>query len=234
MQLIVDDPIISTFPELRICIVAASSINNNGHDGELNKRKEDAVERVINSIDSILATPEIGSWREAYRAFGVKPKSHRPTAEAFMRRLAKTRQFPTISKAVDSYLLAETEFYLPIGGYDLDRITGNIVLRYSAGGERFTPIGSSGSEETESGEIVYSDNKRILTRRWNYKDCDSCKIDEETSRLALFIEAPYGTVSDDSLYQAGQAIATNLTDFCGGDISTKFLRVSERRDLTIA
>jgi DNA/RNA-binding domain of Phe-tRNA-synthetase-like protein len=133
--------------------------------------------------DRLGQLPEIEAWRQAYRTFGVKPRDSRPTAEAFLRRLIKGADFPTISKAVDAYLLVETDYYLPVGGYDLDTITGDIRLRFSGGDEPFIPLGAKLDENTKPGEVVYADDRRILTRKWNYRDCDHCKITDQSQIL---------------------------------------------------
>jgi len=223
MQLLVEPEIVGLFPDLRIGILIAEGINNRESDAALEQLKIQSAEQFRKrfTTDSLLENPCIRAWREAYGRFGVKPKDHRPTAEALLRRVLNGHPIPAISKLVDSYLVVETQFQLPIGGYDLDRVAGNIRLRISDGGEDFVPLGSvEVQEQTSVGEIVYADDVQILTRRWNYRDCDSCKIRPESTRIALFSEAPISTVSTEHLALSLDALKELIGRFCGGSIRT--------------
>lgn len=234
MKLTVSNEVRGKFPNLRIAILVGRDIDNRGTDPGLQELKRAAATRIYKEFtyDRLNELVEIQAWREAYRAFGVKPKDSRPTAEAFLRRLIKDGEFLTISKAVDSYLLTETEYYLPVGGYDLFTITGNIHLRFSEGDETFTPLGSNFDEVTRAGEVVYSDDARILTRKWNFRDCDQCKITQQSRDIALFTEAPFDTVATTKLDDSIHRMAELVEKHCGGNVHTTLLDTS--RDLEIS
>src|SRR5262249_28302134 len=124
------------------------------------------------------------------------------------------------------------EFLLPVGGYDLDRLsTSEICLRHSAGGEGFYPLGHSpdtSPEKTQPGEIVYSESERVLTRAWNRKECESPKITEETSSIALFAEAADPLISANDVTGIAERIKHYVLRFCGGSAQTYLINVSER------
>jgi lysyl-tRNA synthetase class 2 len=235
VRLIVAEEIKAAFPSLRIAILLARDINNLGVDQELQQLKDDAARRMRADYDydSLGQLPEIEAWRDAYRSFGVKPKDSRPTAEAFLRRLIKGEEFPTISKAVDSYLVTETEYFLPVGGYDLGTISGDICLRFSAGDEEFTPLGARATEVTRPGEVVYSDDARILTRKWNYRDCDNCKVTEQSTAIGLFSEAPFGNVATSKLNDSIKRMADLIGKYCGGNVDTLLLDVSQATEISL-
>lgn len=117
-------------------------------------------------------------WRKAYQRFGVKAKQHKPTHEALARRLLKGDGWPSINPVVDIYLTNQVAHLLPHGGYDRSSLSGDISLDISPGNEPFVALG--GEEElTNEGEVVYRDEERILTRRWNYRDGHHTRIIEE-------------------------------------------------------
>jgi DNA/RNA-binding domain of Phe-tRNA-synthetase-like protein len=153
----------------------------------------------------------------------VNPKKKCPTAEALLSRVIKTGFVPCINPAVDSYLIAETLHNLPIGGYDLNKIGGDIMLRFSPGGEPFLGIGSQDAEYTAPGEVIYSDNSRILTRRWNYRDCEYSKIDNATTSLALFVEGPVSEIQDFEIRETILEISSNLGKYCNATTKELFL-----------
>jgi DNA/RNA-binding domain of Phe-tRNA-synthetase-like protein len=212
-------------------------VSNTGSSAELEALKRNAANalRTRFAAEDLLAHRNITAWRETYRSFGVNPKRHPPTVEALVKRITKGSELPSISKVVDSYLVAELEFFLPVGGYDLDKIVSDtITLRKSPGGERFMPLGSTEfSEVTEQGETIYADSERILTRRWNYKDCEMAKIVSESRNVALFTEAAHGGISDSDLRGVVVRIAELVSAHCGGIIGTAFVDVADslERDL---
>jgi len=236
MKLIISPDIIKSFPELRIAVVIAdnlkvSKINN---DLEALKLKTVAELRKRLSFETIAQHPHIVAWRRAYIKFGVSPKKHPPTVESLLNRILRGGSMPTINTLVDSYLVVELEYLVPIGGYDMQKVKGNIYLRYSKGGEPFTPLGSpEKKEQTLPNEIVYSDDEKILTRRWNYKDCDEAKITLQTKKAVLFIEACDNTIRTEVLEKASMRLSEFIRRFCEGTAKWLILDASQSLSLDL-
>jgi DNA/RNA-binding domain of Phe-tRNA-synthetase-like protein len=233
MKIRIANSIAETYPDLRIGVILGSGIDNTGTDSALNelKRNRAAKFRESYTTENLMANPYIEAWRETYRSFGAKPKKYKPTAEALLRRIIKGSEIPQISKAVDSYLVIETEYFLPIGGYDIDKVDSFVCLRHSTGDEKFIPLGSQGKiEMTDPGEVIYADKASVLTRRWNYRDCDYCKITEDTTNLALFTEAPYASISTDYLIESLCKLESYILKFCGGSVTTFVANVRDSLD----
>jgi DNA/RNA-binding domain of Phe-tRNA-synthetase-like protein len=150
-----------------------------------------------------------------YRSFGTKPSDYRPSAEALIRRALKTGKLPVINTAVDLYNVVSVKHIIPMGGFDADKVEGDIYLRVSQGGEAFTPLGASKHEETYPGEVVYADDARVLTRRWNYRDADETKITDETRNLVMFIDAS-PEIMLDKVETALDELQLRLEKACGG------------------
>lgn len=209
MKLQVQSEVRALFPELRIGIVTFDALvvvvddaATRAADAFLDDAIAEAVERVRQTAPdaaAVSALPMVHAWREAYRRFGANPNRLRVSSEALLRRVVKGDAVRRISPLVDLYNLATLRSHLPIGGYDLDALRGDVVLRLSTGGEPFVGIGSNAPELTEAGEVVYSDDARVLTRNWNYRDADATKIERSSRRVALFVEAPYEAIPDDAL-----------------------------------
>jgi DNA/RNA-binding domain of Phe-tRNA-synthetase-like protein len=226
MELIISEAIRTQFPDLRIGIVVAHSIDNTHYSEALVSAVNLTFTSFADKFESLEVFEEeknIKIWRDVYRSFGTNPKKKTPTAEALLSRVIKSRFVPHISPAVDSYLMAETLHALPIGGYDLEKVEGDIVLRLSSDQESFLGIGGSNEETLSAGEVVYADATRILTRRWNYKDCDHAKVADATKSIALFVEGPKKEISDSEISQTAEAMAANLHKYCGATVKTLFL-----------
>ncbi len=222
MRFLISTEIARGYPDLRIGVLVARGIDNHGVNDALESLKQEKAVGLRHSVspNTLGHHENIAAWREVFQNFGANPRKYQPTAEALIERVAKGRNLPTISKSVDAYLLVELEFFLPVGGYDLDRIAGDIMLRRSAGKETFVPIGATRLEMTDPEEIVYADSLRVLTRRWNFRDCDHCKITEESTNIVLFTEAPRLTIRTEDLARALERLEEYLLQFCGGKIST--------------
>ena len=127
---------------------------------------------------------------------------------------------------MNAYLSSEVPTLLPIGGYDIDTLEGDIILNLSAGNAIFTGFGAE-QELTFAGEIVYSDSKSVLTRRWNYRDAIRTQITENTKKIILMTEAPSGAVSNDLINQTLNEMRIQIFNSCGGEIQTEILDVKE-------
>ena len=206
------------YPLAHIGVLVAEGVEVARSDAGLEKVKAEALLAAEEKLGGGPATrhPFIASWREMYRSFGTRPGDYRPSAEALVRRALKTGGLPTINTAVDAYNAVSVRHLIPMGGFDLDRVAGDIRLRFSPGGEEFTPLGSEETELTYVGEVVYADDERILTRRWNYRDCDDTKITPGTSNVVLFADGPEG-VPRSAVEEALLDLERLLRGVCEGD-----------------
>ena len=235
MKLIIDNQIREKYPDLRIGVVIAQNLNNELYKDELADFCRNTFTKFADKFESFKELDEVKNiiaWREIYRSFGVNPKKKKPTAESLLARSIKSGFVPHISPAVDAYLCAETIHFLPIGGYDLTRIADDIILRYAKLGEDFVGVGSEEEENTIEGEVVYADSTRILTRCWNYKDCDFAKIDTHTKTIALFVEGAVSEITDEEIKETTDAIANNLKTYCEASCTVKFL-MAEQSEIEI-
>jgi len=220
LRFIISDEVAKSYPDLRIGIIVAKiAANAQGNDElEAMKRSVETKIRENYSSQTLVNHPYVAAWRETYRSIGVKAKKYNPTCEALIRRILEGEPIPRINAVVDSYLLVEAETFLPCGGYDLDRIQGDITLRYSPGNEPFVPLGGGTHEETNTGEVVYADSKTILTRKWNFRDADSTKITLDSKNIALFSEAASPQIPTDAVSVFIERLESLLQKFCGGEI----------------
>ena len=84
--------------------------------------------------------PGLQEARNLYKSFGMDPSRHRPSSEALLRRVLKGKDLYRISNVVDSCNLASLEFLLPVGMYDLAKVTGDVVLRTGREKEQYPGI----------------------------------------------------------------------------------------------
>lgn len=226
MKIKISDDIIQRYPKINIGIVFTKGINIKETDPELEKLKKEVENKLKSelSLDTLVQHPFINAWRETYRSFGAtKVKEHLPSAESLIRNVLKGSSLPKVNTLVDLYCMVSAKHLIPIGGYDLEKIKGDIILRFSKGGEKFLGLGKFEEwKETNPGEVVYADEEKILCRRWNYKDCKITAIRPETKNVCLQVDGAEG-IPAEAVKKATEELAENIKIFCGGTVETTIL-----------
>jgi DNA/RNA-binding domain of Phe-tRNA-synthetase-like protein len=228
MKFVISEKIKEKFPDLRIGYLVADKVDNTGEVPEILKGRNQDLEEILRSKFDLTTLGDvtlISLWRDIYLENGSKPNKFLPTVEALLKRVLKGNNIPIINKAVNSYLIAELKTLLPIGGYDIETLEGDIVLDFSEGHEMFSGFGSE-DELTFAGEIVYSDAKSVLTRRWNYRDAVRTQITENSTKIILMTETPNAQVSNQLITETLEEMKKQIFDFCGGEIQTGILDVN--------
>lgn len=225
--------VLEDYPGVHIGVLAGVGLRNQLRHPAVEEAKLASLEALKDKLGDGPATshPFIASWREMYRSFGTKAADYRPSAEALVRRALKEGVLPRINVAVDAYNAVSVRHLVPMGGFDLDRIEGDIFLRYSEGGESFVPLGPAATEETYPGEVVYADDARVLTRRWNYRDCDETKITDETVNVAMFVDGS-PAIPGDVVEKALKSLEELLRVSCGGEYRSE-VAFKEREEVTL-
>ena len=93
------------------------------------------------TIELIGQLPNIRASREAYKILGKEPSRYRLSAEALLRRIVKGKGLYQINNAVDLLNLVSISTGFSIGGYDLDKIEGDVVLGIGQTDEPYEAIG---------------------------------------------------------------------------------------------
>ena len=85
-------------------------------------------------------------------------------------------ELKSINNIVDIYNYVSIKHMTPMGGDDLDKVDGNITLKFAEGTEEFKELNSDEIKNPKQGEVVYCDDKEVLCRRWNWRECDKSKM----------------------------------------------------------
>lgn len=158
--------------------------------------------------------PEVAAWRDAYKDFGIRKTSYRPSVERLLRAIQKGRGLPEVNAFVDSYNAISARFRMPAGADDLDRIRPPLAFRYSRPDDSFIALGDAARREDppKDGEVVFADAAgTVLCRRWNwYQDARSA-ITPETRSAVVTVQslAPAPAVEE-----AAEALCAALGEHC--------------------
>lgn len=182
--------IIEKYPKLEIGVLIARNINNtkdNETIQDLIRKTEKNIREEIN-IEKIIEIPIIAKWREIYKSFGAKPSKYRNSIEALLKRIVNEKNLYKINPLVDIYNYISLKYKMTVGGEDIDKIEGELVLDFAKGYEEFTPLGSSENEPPWEGEIVYKDDKGVICRCWNWREGERTKLTNDTKKAVIVIE----------------------------------------------
>lgn len=215
----VDDAVWALRPDFATLVITVHGLAGGPSDDASEELLADAAKNAADPAEH----PHVEAWREAYRAFGAKPKRTRPSVDALMRRAPGG--LPVISKVVDVYNAVSVRHALPVGGEDLARYEGPARLVRASGEEPFDTMaaGEPVVEHADPGEVVWRDDTGVTCRRWNWRQCRRTQITEAT-RDALFVLERLEPMTLDELRAAGDELVALLTaDAPGARVASRLI-----------
>lgn len=148
---------------------------------------ERADARLRQSSESEL--PEIQAWRRAFAQMGLKPTQYRCASEALLRRYRKDKALPHIHPLVDLCNAVSMAYAIPIAVFDLDRVEGNLEVRYANGAEVYLAF-SGETEHPAPGEVVFADvANQAHARRWTNRQSALSAVRPDSTRALIVAEA---------------------------------------------
>ena len=177
-------------PDLTIGMVVAKDVDNTHPSKEIDDLLTRAVEEMKKNFigDKAQDHPRIKPWRTAFSKLGISGSKFPSSIESMARRILKGDPFPKINPLVDLYNSVSLRFLIPMGGHDLDTLEGNIHLRFAEGWEPFTSMGGVETMTVPKGELVYRDDREVLTRNWVWRQCEKDKATEKTKNIFIPID----------------------------------------------
>jgi lysyl-tRNA synthetase class 2 len=217
MKFKIDKRILEQFPGLHIGVVIAKGIDNAGNSDEVVNliREIEKKIREKHNAETLSQIPKIEAWREAYKTFGAKPKKYKSSVEALYRMILSGIDLRHINKLVDIYNYISLKHMIPAGGDDLDKVDGDIILTFAQGNESFVELNSQEMKNPKPGEVVYKDDKEILCRRWNWRECNKTKMTEQTRNAALVVEG-LPLFKGEEVVSVVEELTALITKYCGG------------------
>jgi DNA/RNA-binding domain of Phe-tRNA-synthetase-like protein len=216
----VDAAVFALRPDYRAMLLAVDGLvpgpSDSGSDALLQAAEAAADEALRDRPADKL--PHVAAWREAYQAFGAKPKRTRNSLEALLRRAPAG--LPRVNRLTDLYNAVSVLHQIPLGGEDLTRYAGAPRLVRATGTEPFDTVadGVPVTEHPEPGEVVWCDDAGVTCRRWNWRQARRTQLREDTT-VALFILDALDPVTDEALHAAADDLVTRLTQL-GPDVRT--------------
>ncbi|MEO1258812.1 MAG: phenylalanine--tRNA ligase beta subunit-related protein [Bacteroidota bacterium] len=93
------------------------------------------------AVEEIAKIPALSATRLAYKTLGKDPSRYRPSAEALLRRVVKGKGLYQVNNVVDVLNMVSVNSGFSIGGFDFDKISGDLQAGRGVAGEPYEAIG---------------------------------------------------------------------------------------------
>ena len=190
MRFSVQKELFDLLPGLAIGVVVARNLDNTRVSPEIDDLLARSIEGMRRGfgVDKAQDHPRIKPWRASFSRLGISGSKFPSSIESMTRRILKGDPFPKINALVNLYNSVSLKHLVPMGGHDLDTLAGDISLRFAEGWEPFTPMGGGEKIIVPKGELVYRDDKEVLTRNWVWRQCEKDKATERTKSIFIPID----------------------------------------------
>jgi DNA/RNA-binding domain of Phe-tRNA-synthetase-like protein len=169
------------------------------------------------------AIQRIAAWNDAYAKLGINPKKFTPSIQFLYDQIRRGKPPRSINKVVDIMNITSIRWTIPCGGDDLDAIVpDDLKLGMACGGEAFAPLFRPDIVEYPNvGEIIYytPQTKRVMCRRWTWRNADFSKITSDTARVAINIDLMIPPLNQADLRAVVLDVAALLEQHCGAKTS---------------
>ncbi len=173
-------------PGLQAGIIKASVVNSETSDALWDELQAEATRIATTyATDTLSKRPAIAGTRQAYKTFGKDPARYRVSSEALCRRAIRGLDLYRINTLVDLINVVSMRSGYSIGGFDADRIEGDMTLGVGTADDVFHGIGR-GLLNIE-GMPVYRDNVGGVGTPTS--DNERTKITMDTTQLLITINA---------------------------------------------
>lgn len=205
---IIDPAIFALRSDFVALSISCQDASNAASDAEIQRL-------LVNAVASLDVTPwaeeHLDAWREAYRAFGAKPKRTACSAEALRKRAIKDGAMRPVNAVVDLYNAISLRFAIPVGGEDAATYQGRPQLCIAKGDEPFHTMveGQPVIDMPEAGEVIWRDDVGVTCRRWNWRQGPRTQITEATQDMWFVLER-LDPMPLEALLRAGKDLIAGL------------------------
>lgn len=194
-------------PKVRLGIISCDIVVSPSDNAQVS-----AFNNVEDEMRAILNTHPEKEWatvmasRTAYKLCGKDPSRYRPSAELLLRRVRTGKELPTISNVVDVINLVSMKTGFSVGGFDLEKVAGDVVLS----------VGDDQSYSTIGGRDLNIEGMPAVRDEVGYfgtptSDSARTMITQRTSKLLI---AVYDFGNDGQLDSVLEMFLDLLTKWC--------------------
>ena len=189
MEITISNTIQNACQDLHLAVISCE-VRNPETSNSLWKEMETEIEHIRSryTLEEINKRPEIAATRKAYKVLGKDPNRYRPSAEALCRRIIRGIPIYKVSTLVDIINVVSIRSGFSIGGFDREKIQGDIELGVGTAQDDFEAIGRG--ELNVEGLPLYRDTSGGIGTPTS--DHERTKISNDTTKLLLVVNGYSG------------------------------------------
>jgi len=216
MEIIVQDQLKQLIPDFKVGIVHYQDIQVGDSPQMLKGRLQLFQESLFFDFEDKKVTeiPGISEWRKIFKTIGTDPNRYRPSNEALYRRVQKQQFLHPVNSAVDLNNFLSLQYRIPLGIYDLDKLSGHVTIRIGSDEDSYLAINER--EVHLSKKLLSSDNEGAFGSP--YVDSKRSAV-TPTATQALHIIYLQPSMDHEESDQLLQALSTMFTQIHGGTAS---------------
>lgn len=202
---------------VKIVFVVIQGLDNSKESYEWHAHREVLLNELLERYKDVDVhqDPILEGFNLLHDHTGVKRRKNIPASENLIKLLQKHGSLTYINKVVDIYNLISLDSKLALGAHNIDRVSGNVTLRFTDGTERFVPLGQTEPVAINPHEYSYIDDSNEVLCRLEIRQVQKTLVDE-TARNVFYIVQGNDATSDELLHQTAQKIIDLTTQYCGG------------------
>lgn len=166
--------------------------------------------------------------RKFCEELGIDLRRFPPSVEFLFRRYQKTGKVPHINNVVDASNKIALETLVATGVFDMDKVEGDMYLRFTKEGEEFHPLGGD-LEFLPAGMVVIADKEKILNL-FPFRDSIYQKITEKTKNVLILADKVSG-MKRKTVEEAVQKVGELLVKTTGGQKGELFYSEVKQIDI---
>jgi DNA/RNA-binding domain of Phe-tRNA-synthetase-like protein len=198
----IEEDVRKAFPSVRLgCMNFRAEVKESDPQfwKELDEQTVPEVQKKIEGL-SWSEIPGVKGSRQAYKAFGRNPGRYRVSSEALLRRIRRGDELYHVNSVVDVNNLISITSGLSVGSYDLNHISGDIVLRKGQAGEGYEGIGKDFLDMENM--LVLADEEGIFGS--SMSDSRRTMVGKESRNILVVIYCFEDEIDLDAVLKTGQ------------------------------
>ena len=201
---------------LKIKFVIIEGMDNHRASSFLDK-KDEILNKLINDYKNLNIEEDkiLNGFHKIHENGEISKRKYTPASENLIRSLIERNSFYSINPIVDIYNIISLKTKLCLGAHDIDKVSGNVTLRFHNGNETFIPVGDGTVHKVKLNEYSYIDDNNDILCRLEVRQVEKTKVTEDSKNVFYIVEGNMET-PDEYLDEVCKEIISITTNDLGG------------------